>query len=63
MIAAGFVGTLLALAAAFAIEAADRRLRSVDDVEAAFAVPVLGCLPGRSTYEGATRRSSTRTPT
>lgn len=50
--AAGFVGAVLALAAAFALEACDRRLRSVEDVEAALAVPVLGCLPARGRRPG-----------
>jgi capsular polysaccharide biosynthesis protein len=43
---AAFAGGLLAVAGAFAVEAKDRRLLHVDDVAAAFGVPVLGCLPG-----------------
>jgi len=40
-----FLGSLLALGAAFLLELLDRRVRSVDDVSAALQLPVLGIMP------------------
>lgn len=40
-----FVGTLLAVVVALALELADRRIRSADDAVAALGLPVLGTLP------------------
>lgn len=42
---AAFVGTLLALATALALELRDRRVRSVDDITAAIELPVIGLMP------------------
>lgn len=46
MAVAVFAGTLLAVALIVAMEMLDRRVRSVDDVAQAVALPVLGVLPG-----------------
>jgi len=40
-----FVGTLLAIGAAFLLEMLDRRVRSVEDVAAVIGLPVIGTLP------------------
>lgn len=40
-----FLGSLLALGAAFLLELLDRRVRSVDDVSAVLQLPVLGIMP------------------
>jgi chain length determinant protein EpsF len=40
-----FVGTLLAVATALALELRDRRVRNVDDITSAIGLPVLGVMP------------------
>jgi len=45
MAVAIFVGTLLAIAVITAMEMLDRRVRSVDDVAQAVALPIIGVLP------------------
>jgi chain length determinant protein EpsF len=40
-----FVGTLLAVSTALALELRDRRVRSVDDITAAIELPVIGVMP------------------
>lgn len=46
LLVAGLAGSVLGLGGALAVDRLDRRLLSVDDVESAFGVPVLGCLSG-----------------
>ncbi|MCV2370145.1 chain length determinant protein EpsF [Roseateles oligotrophus] len=50
-----FVGTLLALGAAFLLEMLDRRVRSVDDIATAIGLPVIGTLPKPGTSIAAQR--------
>jgi capsular polysaccharide biosynthesis protein len=49
--AAGFIGLLLALATALALDRFDRRLRDPEDIEAALGVPVLGLLPRATSHQ------------
>lgn len=44
-----FVGALLALATTFGMEFLDRRVRTVDDVEAVLGLPVIGRMPATNT--------------
>lgn len=44
-----FVGALLALATTFSLEFLDRRVRTVDDIEGALGLPVIGRMPATNT--------------
>jgi capsular exopolysaccharide synthesis family protein len=57
----GFIGLLLGLALAFAKEQMDRRVRTSDDLEDAFDLPVLASIP-RSRALGGGRRGAERLP-
>lgn len=50
-----FVGTLLALGAAFLLEMLDRRVRSFDDIAMAVGLPVIGVLPKPGTTTASKR--------
>lgn len=57
----GFIGLLLGLALAFAKEQMDRRVRTSDNLEEVFGLPVLASIP-RSRALGGGRRGSERLP-
>lgn len=57
----GFVGLLLGIALAFGKEQFDRRLRTTDDLQDAFGMPVLASIP-RSRSLGSGRPASERLP-